>query len=1096
MLINPNEINKILSISGNQVTSRGKKYFEQSRVKVSDCNIIDNNNYILKSYVEGTYIYDVMISKEKGELAYTCNCPASLSRSTPCKHVIATIFNMYINEDEYLFFKKEKQNIVNKSKLYNNHIQNITYEMSDNNLVKYYEELEIYENNKCENVNLVPILDLVPLSNKFNLSFEIGKEKMYKLKDLLKFYECMISKEKYKYGKDLEFIHDIRNFNPNSINLVKFILKRINEYDEYSKLGSYYFSLASKYKGIMKLNYGALDDFFDLYNGKKVIIQEYSNDSAYGIINFVSQNPEFKFEITQQDKGIEIALFNDEYYIFEGQEYIYILFKDKLHRCTKEFKESVYPILKELKIKNDNIIFIPTSSCSSFCEYAIPRIKTVCNINIDNEILTKYKPEELVVKTYLDMDENLDIICDVRFCYGKIEINPFDSTKKVKYNRNILKEKKANQIFRNSKYMVDASKKRIYLNNEQDIYEFLTEGIEIFKLNFDVYITDNLKKRQVIKFKKISMGVRVNNDFLDIDFSSLNFSEEELKDILKSYELKKKYYRLKKGSFIDLQSEGIKSLVNLVDTLNVSNLSSKQFEVPKYRALYLNKLANENKIEINTDAKFNILIENIVNASNINFDLPDNFTGKLREYQKVGFNWLKVLDKYNFGGILADEMGLGKTIQVIALLLYEKLNCKNKKTQKSTSIVICPSSLYLNWKMEINKFAPQLNVITITGKVEERRQKLEELKDYDVVITSYDMLKRDIEEYERFKFRYIIADEAQYIKNNNTKNSKALKKLKGNTRFALTGTPIENSLAELWSIFDFCMQGYLYSYPKFKEKFERPIIKDDDKEAIEKLRAQVEPFILRRIKKDVLKELPDKTETVMYSSMEEEQRRIYESYLLKAKIDMQTLVNSGNFENNKLKVLSLITRLRQICCHPSLFISNYNGESSKLNQCLEILKDSISSGHKILLFSQFTSMLDILKVELKKHNIKYMELTGKTKSDDRLDMVNDFNTNEDKNVFLISLKAGGTGLNLIGADVVIHFDPWWNLSVQNQATDRAHRIGQKKNVQVFKLITENSIEEKIEKLQERKSDIAENIVKKGENFITRMSKEDILELFE
>ena len=389
-----------------------------------------------------------------------------------------------------------------------------------------------------------------------------------------------------------------------------------------------------------------------------------------------------------------------------------------------------------------------------------------------------------------------------------------------------------------------------------------------------------------------------------------------------------------------------------------------------------------------------------------------------------------------------------------------------------------------------------MNVLVINGNKKEREQKIKEINKYDVVVTSYDMLKRDIESYKNIKFRFVIADEAQYIKNNNTKNSKALKKLDGKTKFALTGTPIENSLAELWSIFDFCMPGYLYSYTKFKENYESLIVKDENKEITNKLRAQVKPFILRRIKKEVLKELPSKTETVMYSDMENEQRKIYEAYLLQAQEEMKNIVNDANFEKNKLQVLALITRLRQICCHPSLFISNYTGTSSKLNQCIDLVNDAISSGHKVLLFSQFTSMIDILKKELNKNDIKYMELTGKTKADKRIEMVSKFNKENDIKVFLISLKAGGTGLNLVGADIVIHFDPWWNLSVQNQATDRAHRIGQKNKVQVYKLITENSIEEKIEKLQERKKNLADDIVKSGENFITKMSKEELMDLFE
>ena len=373
---------------------------------------------------------------------------------------------------------------------------------------------------------------------------------------------------------------------------------------------------------------------------------------------------------------------------------------------------------------------------------------------------------------------------------------------------------------------------------------------------------------------------------------------------------------------------------------------------------------------------------------------------------------------------------------------------------------------------------------------------IRQVEKYDVIITSYDLLKRDIERYHKVSFRYIVADEAQYIKNNNTKNARALKKLKGSTRYALTGTPIENSLSELWSIFDYIMPGYLFSYKRFKEEFELPIIKEDDKEAMHKLQTLVAPFILRRVKKEVLKELPDKTETVMYNEMSPEQEKLYEAYLAKARKEIEVELDNNGFEKSRVKILSIITRLRQICCHPGLFIDNYTGESEKLNQCMEIIEDAISGGHKLLLFSQFTSMFEFMTEELKKRKINYSILTGKTKVDTRIETVDTFNDDKNISVFLISLKAGGTGLNLTGADMVIHYDPWWNLSAENQATDRAYRIGQRSNVQVFKLITSNSIEEKIQKLQERKMDLTNSIIKEGTTFINKMSKEEILALFD
>ena len=346
----------------------------------------------------------------------------------------------------------------------------------------------------------------------------------------------------------------------------------------------------------------------------------------------------------------------------------------------------------------------------------------------------------------------------------------------------------------------------------------------------------------------------------------------------------------------------------------------------------------------------------------------------------------------------------------------------------------------------------------------------------------------------KYNFKYIIADEAQYLKNNNTKNAKAIKQLQAETRFALTGTPIENSLAELWSIFDLIMPGYLFGYKEFKTMYELPIVKEENIQVMNKLKMLIEPFVLRRTKKEVLTELPEKTVTVLKNEMEDEQKNIYLSYLVQAKQELQDEINTKGFEKSQMQILAALTRLRQICCHPALFIQNYNGGSSKLEQCMEIVEDGINAGHKILLFSTYTSMFEIIEKELINRNIKYSKLTGATKVDERIELVEKFNQNKDIKVFLISLKAGGTGLNLIGADMVIHYDPWWNLSAENQATDRAYRIGQKNNVQVYKLITKDSIEEKIYDLQQKKAELTENMLSTNTTFINKLSKEEIINL--
>jgi SNF2 family DNA or RNA helicase len=565
---------------------------------------------------------------------------------------------------------------------------------------------------------------------------------------------------------------------------------------------------------------------------------------------------------------------------------------------------------------------------------------------------------------------------------------------------------------------------------------------------------------------------------------------------MEKYKLRKKYYKLTDGSFIDLEeNETLDFLekLNIDGSLNYEDLESGELDLPVYRTLYLDKLLKGTSMNVYKSKEYKDLINDIQNVNDEYIKIPKGLNATLRRYQEIGYKWLKTLDMYGLGGILADDMGLGKTLQVISLLLDYNENSDEKRT----SMVVCPSSLALNWFNEINKFAPTLKTTVIAGNAEERKRLIQKLQDYDIIITSYDLLKRDVDTYTEinYEYKFIIADEAQYIKNNNTQNFKAIKKIKAQTKFALTGTPIENSLAELWSIFDFSMPGYLYSYRKFKESFETPIIKEEDTYKMSKLKMLIEPFILRRIKEEVLTELPEKTVTVLNSEMEEEQQKLYMSYMSKAREEVENELIASGFEKNQMKILALLMRLRQICCHPKLFIDNYDGGSGKLNQCMEIIKDAVQGNHKILLFSGYTSMFDIIEKELEKEDIKYFKLTGQTKVSERIELVDEFNENNDIKVFLISLKAGGTGLNLIGADMVIHYDPWWNISAENQATDRTYRIGQKRNVQVYKLITKNSIEEKIYELQQKKAKLVDNMLSTNETFISKLSKDEIMDLF-
>ncbi len=1111
MLISPIEMNKLLSMTASNISNDGKKYFEHSKVKVSKFIYNSEKEYVATSYVEGSYMYEVIVKKGNGKIRYKCECSHYKKSKMPCKHVIATVFNMYINYNEYFdYLNKNKEVslsdninlgipkiIETKSKelpkIYNEKVRNF---IRDNRLITYYENLENNINVE-ENINIEPILEVYGLREKnLKVNFKIGKEKLYALKDLFEFSKHIKDEDIYKYGKSLEFVHKVDNFSKNSKDIAIYILDYGMQYLYFNDISTYGINILKKNREYIELKYNNLDNFFEIMKDRKIAITGYDFDEKYQYVTLVEEDPILEFNVVDNENiGLNIInLEKNKYRIYEGRTSIYILFKDKLYKCSDMYKQSMYPLLKEFEEKRTDCIKIEDEFTTSFCEYLVPKISISADIKIEEKINEKYRAEKLSVKVYLDIDEKSNIIANIKFCYLDFEFNPFDEKINITRNRNKVAESNVMSVFKTYNFLLDKEKKYIFLHSEDDIYRFLTEGINIFMQKFEVLITDKLKNKQVINTKSLNIGIKIENDLLNLRFDNLGLSEIELKEIFKRYRLKKKYYRLKDGSFIDLESSGIDTLVKISDNLGVTEkeFSKLNLELPKYRAIYLDNLIKQNdNINWSKDNSFKEIIKDVNDIEEISFEIPSNLNATLRQYQVTGYNWLKMLDKYGFGGILADDMGLGKTIQVISILQSVKESNISKP-----SIVVCPSSLYINWKKEINKFAPDLNIQIVSGNASQRQKLIENINEFDVIITSYDLLKRDIEYYSKYSFKFAIADEAQYIKNNNTKNAIALKKINADIRFALTGTPIENSLAELWSIFDYIMPGYLYSYKKFKERYEIPIIKDADINATQRLKKLVAPFILRRVKKEVLKELPDKTESIMYSKMEEKQESLYMSFLAKAKEEIEHEFNINGFEKSRMKVLAIITRLRQICCHPTLFIENYDGGSSKLEQCIQIIEDAVASNHKILLFSGFTSMFNIITKELEKRDIKYEMLTGNTKVDTRIQMVEEFNRSDNIKVFLISLKAGGTGLNLTGADMVIHYDPWWNLSAQNQATDRAYRIGQKNNVQVFKLITENSIEEKIINLQDKKRDLINSVISEKETFISKMSKEEILNLFD
>ncbi len=1105
MLVNKNIIEELLNDAGYLITEKAKRYVREQKVRIIKTIYDDKNNFELHGKAYGNDIYNTYIDVKNGEIeTIECTCPDYYNTYGVCKHSLATILTFNNMQTEEIIHKKTTDsNVLGKRKQdkYN----------SFNQLVKtlYNEELNEIDSNldlefKNEgNVKIEPRIIYDKFSKEMKIEFKIGNKRMYKIKNLTEFYKCMLNKEFYKYGDKLQFVHTKEMFEKDSQDLLEFVMK-------YSEIIAFTNSNAnSNYKYYGKvlnessiiIGNSAIDELFEVLKNKRIVIER---DSEKNVVEFTDMDPDIKFNLEKISEGEYRIVADFDIYkvvILQGRKYKYVLTENRLHRCGKEFENTTLKLLKLFRENFLTQVVLSENQLGELFSVILPRVKSAIKIeeNIEKEI-KKYQPEKLRVKVFLDFDENEYIVADVKLCYGENEINPLNQQEEqsFKYPRNVVEETKAMNVFRKTGFMFDVKKLRFILPDEEKIYEFLTNDINYYMQRFEVLATEKFKTKEIIKPKIGSLGVRIENNLLSVDLSQLNIDLSELEEILNKYKLKKKYHRLKNGNFLDLQDgneiDFIDKLLSGTDT-SYKELESGSVKLPVNRTLYLNQLLKEIK---GTQITKNTEYKNIINSLDIDLldedeKIPKEFENILRPYQILGYKWLKTLDKYKFGGILADDMGLGKTIQIISVILDYKQNGNEHRA----SIVVSPSSLSLNWKNEIEKFAPALKIRVVRGTASEREEIIQNIDKYDLIITSYDLLKRDIDIYneKKYNFKFIIADEAQYLKNNNTKNAKAIKQLNADTRFALTGTPIENSLAELWSIFDFIMPGYLFSYKKFKLKYETAIIKDEDKETMDKLKMLIQPFVLRRTKKEVLTELPEKTITVLNNEMEEEQRKIYLAYLAQAKQELQNEINVNGFEKNQIKILAALTRLRQICCHPKLFIDDYKDGSSKLEQCMEIVEDGVMAGHKILLFSSYTSMFDIMEEELRKRNIKYFKLTGSTKVDERINLVDEFNKNQEIGVFLISLKAGGTGLNLIGADMVIHYDPWWNISAENQATDRAYRIGQKNNVQVYKLITKDSIEEKIYEMQQRKAELTDNMLNTQTTFINRLSKEDIMNLF-
>ncbi|GHU53919.1 helicase [Clostridia bacterium] len=1008
---------------------------------------------------------------------YFCTCEESQRVDGACVHVCGALFHILLE-------KKEEHH--NRRRM-----------LSAERILKLFEEVSantaINTMPLDEKVTLLPVLSYTGHIDYYydktettpSLSFKIGNARMYVVKNISDFLKAVSEKTVASYGKNLTFLHNLDNFDEKSQKLISFMKNCVNNINEYTTayINSYYKNYTTGVKRSLHLSSIDFDIFFDMFKDERVE----SSVLGYGSnLLFTETVAPVCYNISENEQSVSISGAN-KYYIFYGGKYAYIIMGNSLHRADKNHAKIWKALDEEIREQGD--LVFADKYLRKFLNIALPVLRKE-KIADTEGVEKKFDICPLDKKVYLDAQDGA-VTAKLLFCYGEKELNALSKGDDSGIVRNDADELNITKALTQFGFIPNKKKLWYILDNDEKIYNFYDTGIGYLRKISEVFATDDFtKKSQRVSMRKTSFGVRIEGRLLSVVPKS-DYNINELLEIVDAYNHKKKFYKLKDGRFLNLENSAeLSQTADFINNVGITkqDISRGELKVPSYKSLYFEQLMTDNAV-FDKDETFKKLISDFENKNNIDFVVPKSLEEILRPYQKEGFKWLALMSRYNFGAILADDMGLGKTVQIISLILYTI----TQEHPKEQSLIVAPTSLIYNWEREFRKFAPKITAEVVAGTSQKRRQILNDSSS-DVIITTYDMLKNDIEYYREQNYYYIVIDEAQNIKNADTQNSKAVKLLRANAKFALTGTPIENSLSELWSIFDFIMPAYLYNHAKFQREIESPIVRNDDKNAAARLKKMIAPFILRRLKRDVLTEIPEKQETNLYAEMTAEQLKVYTAYLKKAKGELDEILYKDTLKQNQLKVLSFITRLRQICCHPATFKEDYRGGSGKLDIVMETIKNCLDSGHRILLFSQFTSMLSILRGEFSRERVEYFYLDGATKAKDRNDMAERFNNGE-KKVFLISLKAGGTGLNLVGADVVIHFDPWWNPAVMEQASDRAHRIGQTQVVQIFNVVAKDTIEEKIIELQEKKRGLVELVIDGNASFINKMSTEEIRNLF-
>ena len=1113
---------RLRKLTALSIVNRGVEYFNKQKVKLM-LFMKKDDKIVVESQVDGNYrnAYNVNITyfyedgKPDNRIIYSCDCPNFKETKKPCKHIIATGMaadaevkagNIYFKENREFKREKEDKSSSNRIKIAEDEVYDEILREDEKILGKKeentYEKIEGKEikefREKLE--KLKKRIDKTKISysekNEYKLALEIEQ-----LSSTVSTLRVKAGEKSLNYIKDLEsFVYSVENeqfYEITQKNIYNPDLHYFNEIDKkvIKNLGNYF-----KKKNEFGMNFNNNNNYYYYGKPQGEIMNPMLAEQIFSAI-------ENKKTIRSGSKTIYVTGEYEPIFAFQkdenGNKKIIIRNFTVLSPTSRYFtlKNGVSNIEKFHKMSDAEweIMNTLTDGTRKGIEY----LNEISGKLFDEikEVLSKYEiPIAKVTKKYgavnIFVEEGngknkLQVTISCLEESIRTDDGYFIPKKNKKLQREISEDfqKYADAQIIELEYRMYVGFRAKQLKSDDivlviDRNEFLAMADiidEKYSEKVNINVSDKIKKVRKIG---VDVNIRsVENELFSVNFNIEGIDEKDVETVLESVRNEEKFVTLSSGELVKIANRSTEEMVGIVDAMN--DLRIGENKISKIKALQLAQVSSSINKELNEIEEFKQLFQKIKKRENKE---PSNIKVKLFPYQQIGFNWLKNMYDIGFGGILADDMGLGKTLQAISLISEIQL-----ENEDLLGIIIVPTSLLHNWKEEFYKFS-DIKPILVEGNAETRKELIEKTE-RGILITTYQTFRNDVKNYNDKKFDVAILDEAQNIKNVSSLVKKATGKLKSAVNFALTGTPIENSIMELWSIFDFILPGYLDNITKFRKKYKNSLNNPDSKK-IFNLKNIVSPFILRRTKNEVLTELPEKVENNMIVELSKEQKKLYMAYVKRAKKELRGFDKE---ENNNLKVLAILTKLRQICNSPQLFDENYTGEVAKIELLREMIPDILENGHRMIIFSQFLGTLEEIKEELKKENVEYFYIDGSVKSKERMEISKKFNSGEGQ-VVLISLKAGGTGLNLIGADVVIHYDPWWNFAVENQASDRAHRIGQKKSVQVIKLITEGTIEEKIIKIQENKRALSENILgkdsgnNKDSNEIFEMDEKELMEL--